>query len=143
MDKTKSEAKMADCSKGAALEVKIKTLEQRVLKVEDSVEKRTFSLVEIDTKLQLLTMKLDTFMISLKEKSEEKKFNWQQMIAIAAIIVALAGTIWGTSFSVKKLIESQNPSEVSVKINDADLKRIADTIAEDVMSGVYKPEEER
>jgi len=125
---------MTESDRITALETKVGTLEQRVNKLESSDENRVASLSGIDTKLQLLGQKFDSFVNSLEKTEETKKFNWTQMVGILAIIIGLGGTIWATSYTVKKTIES---TETSIQLSEQDIKILTEVVSRNLEDNDY------
>jgi len=122
---------VADIERVTTLETKVKVLEARIEKVECSVDKKATALSEIDTKLQLLGQKLDTFIESIKAKSEEKKFNWAQGIAVIAIVASLGGIVWSQYYLVQKTIEHKDTA-VQFVLSDMDLNHITKAVEENM-----------
>ncbi len=110
---------MTESERITAAETKIESLEKRMAKLESSDENRSLSYSSIDTKLQLLGQKFDSFVETLEEKSNNKKFNWKQIIAVIAIIAGLGGSIW-SNYSTKQAVENKAPTVVHFSQKDLD-----------------------
>ena len=117
---------MTESERITALETKVESLENRMTKLETSDDNKAIAYSSIDTKLQLLGQKFDSFVESLDEKKNTKKFNWTQILVILGILVAMGTTVWSTNYTIKQTLETNTTSEVY--FSNQDLEKITQSV---------------
>lgn len=115
---------MTESERITALETKVESIESRMAKLETSDDNKALAYSSIDTKLQLLGQKFDSFVETLEEKKSNKKFNWTQLVAVLGIIIAMGTTIWATNYTIKQSLESAN----EIFLSDSDVKKITQSV---------------